>query len=311
MGGTPSPPAVANYTIPSSQLYGASNAVSSGAGAFTSSPFSDITSLAGNINPYVSNLFGAGNVQAPSAAPAIGASQQIGPQMMTLGESAFGAGQGVVGAGQSLIPYAQTLATMGMDPQQQLYNTYLSNTLNQSGAVAAGATGNSPYSVSEVGQADANFNTAWNQYILQNAISGANAAGGLVGQAGNTIGAGYNIAGGGLGTAMQGALLPYSTGQQVGGQSLQDLSSAFQLGTSAASLPQMSVQDYLNYLGAGNQANAVYNQGNIGAYNAQTQAQLAQFQELSMLGGGVTNLAMLGGALGPFGAFGAFSSAVS
>jgi hypothetical protein len=306
--GSPAQPSISTFNYPN--MGGAAQNTLGEIGGLTSSPFSDITGLAGNVASYVQNLFGGGQTTVPSAQGGITTAQNLSPAATNVSGGSIGTAAGIQGGVNSLVPYAMSLEQWGANPQSGLYNQYLNQTTQQAGTSAANAgVLNSPYGQSVIGSDIGQFNNMWNQYLLQNAVTAGGAANSILGGAASTGQGAQNLGISGLTGGVGSALTPWSTAQQIGATSLQDLASGANLGTSFAGLPQMSIGDYLSYLSGGTGAMAASNQASIGAYNAQTAAQQAQFNEYSQLGGGLVNFANLGGAMGPFGAFGAFSQA--
>jgi hypothetical protein len=246
----------------------------------------------------------AGNVSGPGVALGMG-SQGL-------------AGQ-VQGGASSLVPYAQNILQQGMDPQNAVYNRALQQTTDTTGAnLANSGVGATPYGQSVLGNTVGQFNTDWQQNLLNRQTQAAGAAGNLVNQAGGAGQTADALGQSGASSAIQSAMLPYSVNSQVGGQNLNWLN---QLGSGTntyAQIPQMGINDLMAYLSGGNQANSIMNQGTgiynqgqeaLANFNAQQQQQL--FNNMGSFGSGVAGLfggSGLFGKSGAFGSQGAFGS---
>jgi len=176
------------------------------------------------------------------------------------GGAAGAAGLGMTGAlnafeqGSSLYPYAQAVMQTGFDPQQALYERTAQQVAQQARAgQAARGVLTTPYGAGLENKAMSDFNIDWQNSQLQRQI----AAGGA-GQ--NLINAGANITAAAPGNFMQGATYPYATFNTIGQGQLGALNQYGQFGQSAAQIPQQQIANYLQYIGAGNQANQVANQ---------------------------------------------------
>jgi hypothetical protein len=194
-------------------------------------------------------------------------------------QGAAGLGQaaayGGFGAGASLVPYANQIMQTGFDPQQQLYQRTLQQVQDQSNvnnAMAGVAT--SPYGAGLTNQATNNFNIDWQNQQLGRQAQAAGAAGqldqtgvGLMNQAPTTL--------------AQSSMLPYATYSDIGQGQNQALSSLLGLSGQGQGLQQQPIQDYLSYLGIGNQANQVQNQNFSNQLAQQNQAwnQQGQFAQ--------------------------------
>jgi hypothetical protein len=251
----------------------------------------------GNYNSY--NLGEAkGITQGMVNSPYAGAYQQgagtagnLG-QLQALGQ--YGVGQGVTGMGMNqLAPYAGQVMNTAFDPQQQLYNRMAQQTMDQSGAInAMTGVGTTPYGAGLQNQAMSNFNIDWQNQQLGRQTQGLGAAGQALGQAGSLAQLGQGMAAGAPGQYLQSAGLPYGVQQQIGGAQMGALGQLGQYGQQASQIPQMQIQDYLGYLGAGNQAGGVANQtANLGlqqsnlAFNQNAQYANSIYGGLGALGG--------------------------
>jgi hypothetical protein len=189
------------------------------------------------------------------------------------------ASSNLFGLTNSMIPYAQQLGMAAFDPQQDLYNRTLQQTTDQQrvGQAARGVV-NTPYGAGLENDALKNFNIDWQTNQLQRMLSGVSGLGGFLGN----LGQGYNTAGG-LGASAsqlgaQSSQLPNQTLHGQGQDQLTLLNALANAGTAANAVPQQQIQDYLQYLNAGNTANA----------NA-TQSSNAAFGQNQLLGQGVGN----------------------
>lgn len=181
------------------------------------------------------------------------------------GQQGVQSGQALVNSGLGQLPNVQALMQMGFDPQQALYNRTQNQNQQQNAAILgqSGVAG-TPYGAGVQQQANSNFNIDWQNQQLQRAIQGAQGAGGLLNQIGNTTGTG-------LQQMQAGGALPYNTFMGVNSDALNALSSTGQFGQAAGNQANQSVQDYLAYLGASqgqqqtnlNQANANFGQSQM------------------------------------------------
>lgn len=169
----------------------------------------------------------------------------------------------------------------GFDPQSALYARTAQQTQDQTrAALAARGVDMTPYGAGVEGQTMANFNMDWQNQQLQRQIAAAQAAGGLTTQAAQMQGAAP-------GAFLTAAGMPWTTAQGIGGQDLSTLSTMGGFGAQGANLPQMQIQDYLNYLGFGNQALSAGNQANLGLYQGQLQQAKQEGQENQAMMGGI------------------------
>lgn len=201
------------------------------------------------------------------------------------------------GYGQQLVPYAQQIGQTAFDPQNALYDRTRQQLQEQTRASqSARGLAMTPYGAGLENKAMSDFNIDWANNQLGRQIQGGNAIGGLYGQANNLFGTSGNLAtaGSNIGTAgvnqvgagmnmlnaspgqmLQSSLMPYATflGQQ--GDYAGALGKQFQVGGQAQSLALAPIQQYLAYIGAGNQAS---NAANYGTQNALSQATSANSQ---------------------------------
>lgn len=230
--------------------------------------------------PYAQNTF-QNLYNNPYAGQYQGGANAISPFATGAGGQQYGAGSNLIGAGQSYLPYAQQTLQTGFDPQQALYNQMFQQNTDQTRASeAARGISMAPYGAGVENQSNLNFNNQWLNQLLgrqQTAAGTANTLTGAAGQAGTT-GAGMQTTG--LNTMLQGASLPYSTANTIGGNQNQAIGAFGQAGAGASGPAQQQIQDYLQYLGIGNQSAGVANQ----QYANQLTAQQQQFTQGQTLG---------------------------
>ncbi len=152
-----------------------------------------------------------------------------------------GAGGATINSGLSMLPYAQSILQAGFDPMGNVYNQQFQQNSDQTRA----------------GLESRGLNT--------------NVA---------AINAGTGIQTAGLNTLNNASALPYSTANAITGNQLGLLNQYGQQGTAATNTANTSIQDLLAYLGYGNQAGGVANQG----YANQITAQNNQFNQSQTLG---------------------------
>lgn len=195
--------------------------------------------------------------------------QQAGTTGFGSGAGTIGTGQTFQGAGMSSIPYAQQIAQTAFDPQNALYAKTQQDLVDQTRAgQAARGVATTPYGAAGESDALRKFNIDWQNQQLGRQVAGGQAASGIVNQGANTSNIGTGIVGQGIGQETQGAStfanasgLPYSAYSQIGQGQFGALNS-LQAGTNQAQQIGLNpVQAYLQYLGIGNQSNAVANQG--------------------------------------------------
>jgi len=256
----------------------------------------------GSLTPEAMQI-GQGMVNDPSAMGYLNAAYGGGALGTAGALGAYGAGANLYGLGGPTIQTA-------FDPQQQLYNRTLNQMTEQAQAgLASSGLLNTPWGQGVLGQDISNFNIDWQNTQQGRQLAGINALNQMYPTAaGLQQGAvpWYTQAGG----------LPWTTGQQIGGQQLGALGQLGQFGTQGAQIPQQQFQNYLNYLGwatpaeqqAFNQAQTTgyadpmgYAQAiNLGRQNtfqdALAQSALASQQQGQMFGG----LGRLAGGIGGF-----------
>lgn len=236
-------------------------------------------------NSLLNNPFSANAMHGAGAAEGLGYNAAGG---------AAGAGDYLSMLGRGITPYAAGVMNQGFDPRGDLYNRNLFQTQQQSRAGnELRGIDNTPYGAGVENDNTRNFNMDWNSQQLQRMISSLGAGSGAMGQAGNLMNTGVQLSGQAPGFAQQAGMFPYQTFNQIGGNQMGALNSLSQAGMNATNVPQMGIQDYLAYLGAGNQAQGVnnqtaqlgLNQANMGFQQNQTMGN--QFgQSLAALGRG-------------------------
>ncbi len=230
-----------------------------------------------------------------------GMGQQAGQTAFGAGGNAINTGQGFQQAGQSLVPYAQQVAQTGFDPQNQLHDYLQQQNIDATRAAqAARGVATTPYGAAGEALANQQFNMNWeNQQLARQAAGGQAATNMIQGGAGaanagtGMTQAGAGLQSGGASTYANASGLPYSAYGQIGSGQFGALNN-LQSGVSGAqSIGMTPVQAYLNYLGVGNQAGSVANQG---AQVALNQAGMAFNQNQTLAGGLGAGLAGLGKA---------------
>lgn len=245
-----------------------------GMGQAASSALSGIGGL-GQYNLYAPNIGTAQNITSSLVNnPYAGAYQQGALTAGGMGQQAalnqYGLGGQLGAAGGAVLGTA-------FDPQSQLYNYTLAQTMAQQNAQnAAAGVGTTPYGAGLQDQNIAQFNMNWQNQQLARQLQGLQGAGGA-----------YQTAAGLQGAAPQQYLtasaMPYSTYAGIGQGQLGALTGLGQFGQAASTLPQQQIQDYTSYLQTGNQAASVANQ------QAVTQAAL-QNMYMNQIGAGLSGL---------------------
>jgi hypothetical protein len=285
-----------NSTVPQQwQLPGMTGAANSALG--------NIGNL-GQYNTYGQNLgqaqnIGQGLINNPYSGGFQGGANTAGGlgQLQALGQ--YGTGQQVTGLGlNQLAPYAGAVMNTAFDPQQQLYNQSLAQTVAQQNAQnAAAGVGQTPYGAGLQDQNLQNFNIGWQNQQLGRQVQGLGAAQGALGQAGSLAQLGQGLSAAAPGQYAQSAAMPYNAYNQIGQGQLGTLGTLGQFGQFAGNQANQQIGDYLQYLGIGNQANQIANQTAMDAFQQQQAYGNQIGQGLSGLGnffGG------LGGTKNPF-----------
>jgi hypothetical protein len=245
-------------------------------------------------------------VQAGQGAPGQFAQQtagQVAPGMVGGGLQSMGAGQQLTGAGQMMLPYAGQVLNTAFDPQNALYQQYINQVQDQTGAQMANTgVGSSPYGASVMGNTLGQANLGWQNAQLGRQLQGIQGASGALGAAGGAETTGAQLGQQGGANAMQGGMLPYATlaGLNQGGMGA--LSGYIGAGNQGANVPQTAEQDWMNYLTGNTQSQNITNQGQMDM--AKFTAQQAQ-QQYDNISSAISGLFSLGGAsMGKGGAFG-------
>lgn len=198
-----------------------------------------------------------------------------------VGGTYVGSGMNLMGAGNSMLPYAQSILNTGFDPQHALYDRTFHQQLEQQRAgQSARGIATTPYGAGLENQANSNFDMDWQNNLLNRQNTAAQGAGYLTNSAGNAINLGQNVSTLGLQTLNNAAALPYSTANSIGNNQFGAIGQYGQAGAGAAAIPQQQIQDYLQYLGIGNQAGGVANQ----QYANQLTANNQRFNQQQTLG---------------------------
>lgn len=225
---------------------------------------------------------------------------QVGSGVIGTGQSTVGQGNTMFAQGNSLVPYAQPIMNAAFDPQNALYNrTFQQNTDQVRAANEARGLDMTPYGAGVENQATSNFNIDWQNNQLQRMIAGAGAASNIYGTAGGlesggvaakTAGVGQQTSGANL--QLAGANLATPAGQQYStaanspaNTNIGALNTYANAGLNAQQLPQQTINDYLAYVGKGQQQQSLQLQGQQQqfAQNAQTNSQLGGLASLGAL----------------------------
>jgi hypothetical protein len=220
----------------------------------------------------LSNLYN--NPYAGGAQAAAGTAGQMG---MGAGMAQYGMGLGLAGAGMGGLPYANMALNQAFDPQSQVYNQLFQQQTDQTRAAeAARGIANTPYGAGVEAQSDINFNTAWQNNLLNRMQAGTGAYGNLMGAAGGAMGTGLGQASAAPGTFFGGGSMPYNTAQTIG-QNQYGAITGFQ------GIQGQPIQDYLSYLQGGTQAQGQQ----VGLYSAEAQNAANQAKMMQSYGQGL------------------------
>jgi hypothetical protein len=251
-----------------------------------------IQSMSGVTSPLagqtLQNLYS--NPYAGQAQAAAGPAGQMG---MGAGMAQYGMGLGLAGAGMGGLPYANMALNQAFDPQSQVYNQLFQQQTDQTRAAeAARGIANTPYGAGVEAQSDINFNTAWQQNLLNRMQTGAQTYGGLMGAAGQGMQTGLGQATAAPGTFFGGGAMPYNVAQNIG-QNQFGAIGGYQ------NIQQAPIQDYMSYLQGGTAAQGQQ----VGLYSAQAQAAANQAKMMQQygqgLGSGLQGLSKAWGASNP------------
>jgi hypothetical protein len=227
----------------------------------------------------------------PYAGGAQSAANVAGGMGMGAGLAQYGMGLGLAGAGMQSLPYAGAALQQGFDPQGDVYNRLFQQQTDQTRALeAARGIANTPYGAGVESQADINFNTAWQQNLLNRMGAGAQTFNSLLGGAGQALGTGMGQATAAPGTFFGGGAMPYNVAQNIG-QNQYGAITGFQ------GIQQQPLMDWMSYLQGGTQAQGQQ----VGLYSAEAQAAANQQKMNMMYGMGLgSGLQGLGKAFGTY-----------
>jgi len=215
---------------------------------------------------------------------------------------AYGAGSQLTGAGKGALPYAQQIFQTSMDPQQALYNRTFQQTQDAVNAQnAASGISTTPYGAGVAGEALGNFNMNWQNQQLQRQALGAQAGGGLIGQAGGAINTGTSLMNAAPGAYAQASAMPFGTYSGIGQNQNQFTSQYLSQILQAQGVPQQQIQDYIAYLSAGtSQQNA-----NTALFQQQLNQNQMAFNQQQQYGSQLGK-SLYGIGQGPSGGWGSF-----
>ncbi len=156
----------------------------------------------------------------------------------------------------SLLQNGNTVAQMGLDPQQALYNQQLQLTNDQSNVnnAAYGLTGQQ--AAANTNQADQNFNTSWQNQELQRALTGLEGQAGAATVAGTAATTAQNTGSAGAGSILAGGAAPYTAGQTIGAGQETALAQYLSQLLGPTTAAQGTIGDLGAYLGQGINASA-------------------------------------------------------
>jgi len=249
-------------------------------------------------NPFISS--GIQNVQ-----NAASTAQNVGNAMIGQGNTLSGTGAGFL---QTMNPILNT----AFDPQNALYDRTRQQLQEQTRAgQAARGLEMSPYGAGLENKAMSDFNIDWQNSQLQRMLQGAQGAGGVLQSGQGAMMGGANLGQTGAGMLSSAAMMPYTAYNQVGSDNMGALDRLLNFGDTSTiagmRVPQQQIQNYLAYLGVGNQANQVMNQaGQLGINKGMLGVEMGKlglnksnsmFGQNQILGGNLgTSLAGLGKA---------------
>lgn len=180
---------------------------------------------------------------------------------------------------QQYLPYAQQLLEQGFDPQNDLYGRTAHDLSQQvrAGNEARGIN-MSPYGAGVENKALSDFNIDWRNQQLQRGATALAGASSAYGQGGQQMGYGQQVA------------------QTVPQLSADIAGAGANIGNAAYQQPNSVIANWLNYVGAGNQANQIgvqSYQAQLDAWKAKQAQDDAMWQAIGSLGG--TALSAIGG----------------
>jgi len=269
-----------NKTPPAPQIYQPQNMAGADQGAYSGIQGLGQYNTAGAALPYAQNTFQNlyNNPYASQYQQGANTTAGVG---WGVGGQQVGAGSNLMAAGNSILPYSQSILQTGFDPQSALYNQLFQQQTEQDRAgQAARGIATTPYGAGLENKANTDFDIAWQNAQLGRENTALQGAGYGLNSGGNAINLGQNVSTLGLQTLGNAAALPYSTANTIGNNQFNAIGQYGQAGTSAAAIPQMTIEDYLKYLTGGTTAGSVANQG----YASQLAAQNQNFNQQQTLG---------------------------
>jgi hypothetical protein len=182
--------------------------------------------------------------------------------------NAYGLGNFLTQMGQGVYPYAGQIMQAGFDPQNALYDRTQHQLLEQTRAgQAARGLGMSPFGAGLENKAMSDFNIDWQNNLLQRMTQAGQGAGNLIGVGNQTIGQGVGMMGAAPGMLNSTSIMPYTAYNQISGDQFGALDRSAAAGAQAMVAPQQQFQNWLSYLGTGNQAGGVANNNFTGGLN--------------------------------------------
>jgi hypothetical protein len=241
-----------------------------------------IANLAGSVpgaNAAVNYLYN--NPGAPGAVQGANTAGLLG---QAAGLQDFTQGGNLTNVGNSIVPYATAALNTGFDPMGNVYKQDFQQNTDQTRALLeARGIDSTPYGAGVEAQSNLNFNTNWENNLLNRETAGASTASNLLNTSASDITGGANLSGQAPGTYYGGAVLPYQTAQNIGTNQLGALAG----GQAIQQAPISDWQTYLNYV---NQAAGVGTQQQQTNLN-QNQLAFNQNQQLGKnLGAGIQGL---------------------
>lgn len=175
--------------------------------------------------------------------------------------NSYGAGSTLQQGGLNMLPYGDQIMQNAFDPQKELYARNLHNVTEQTRAgQSARGIAMTPYGAGVENEALSDFNIDWANTQLGRQATGANAAGGLLNNAGRGITAGgamMNQAGQDYNAAWQ---MPWTAFNNINQAGTGALSGYLGAAGQGQALDLGQINAYLDYLRTGNQAAGVANQ---------------------------------------------------
>ncbi len=168
------------------------------------------------------------------------------------GQTAFNTGQMYQGAGASLVPYAQPILNTAFDPQSALHDRLAQQTVDTNRAAqAVRGVGTTPYGASLENDAMRKFEIDWQNAQLGRQTAGAQAAGGLYGDALRTSAGGAALSDTGTQNFLGASQMPFSAFNTIGQGQFGALNSVAGGVGGAQQIAMNPVQAYLSFLGLG------------------------------------------------------------